>query len=322
MPHPSRFAQKLAGGLSAAALTGLLVGAAARQTPPKTAPGTKPPIPSPSDPRPRQPAPPPPAAKTGPPPAANTNTPALPNILPPKPPEDYVYLDLHNLKSNEKTGISTGTDFKYTEKDTVITGDKARYDRRNEILDTESNLVLDDPKHHATGDKAHIERNKHLAIITGNVIIVLKPETAPPDPNAAPNPDKDRQNAQDEKKRGGTITCDRVEDFYQRKFSVLNGHLVFKQRFVNDKGETVERTMTADHAEYDGKKDLLHLFGPVDFQDSEGQEMHTKEDVIVGTKEGEETTEYKGPVIIKTKAIKDDNGDNNGKPPANPGKPK
>src|SRR5205823_1665672 len=120
MSHPARFSLKLAGVLSAAALVGILVGAAARQTPPKTAPGAKQPVPSPSDLRQRQPAP-PPAAKSNTPPGTKTNTSPPPTATAPqKPDEDYVYLHLKVLRSDEKTGISTGTNFKYTEKDTVI----------------------------------------------------------------------------------------------------------------------------------------------------------------------------------------------------------
>jgi hypothetical protein len=51
----------------------------------------------------------------------------------------------------------------------------------------------------------------------------------------------------------------------------------------------VERVLTAEHAEYNGKSEVMLLFGPVDGHDGNGQEIHSPNLVKVGTKEGEET---------------------------------
>src|SRR5437879_1153272 len=105
----------------------------------------------------------------------------------------------------------TGTGVTYRRDETVITGNKAQHNDETKILDAEGNLVLDDPKHHVTGDKAHVEQNKSLAIITGNVVIVLKPEEEAANNGAPPatGSENDRQKVGSEKKHGGTITCDR-----------------------------------------------------------------------------------------------------------------
>jgi hypothetical protein len=322
MPNPSPFSLKLAGVLSSAALVGLLAVAAARQTPPKTSPGSKSPVPSPSDQRQRQPTP-PPTAKSDPPPAAKSNPSPLPAATSTQNANqkyDDLYLDKPEL--DETTGLWTGTHFTYRRDDTVITGDKARHNNKTRILDAEGNLTLDDPKHHVTGDKAHVERDKSLAVITGNIVIVLKPEKEEANAGAPTSADtgNDSQKVQSEKKHGGTVTCDRVDDDYKRKYSILNGHLVFKQHILRKNGETLDRTLTAEHAEYDGKQDKMVLFKPVDGTDSDGQKLHTDDDVIIGTKEGAETIQFKGKVFVQFVQPKEDDADKDNKPPAKPEK--
>jgi hypothetical protein len=79
-----------------------------------------------------------------------------------------------------------------------------------------------------------------------------------------------------------------VEDYYKRKFVILRGHLVFRQKFTKDSGKVVERTLTAEHAEYDIKTDRMVLFAPVDGHDTDGQTFHSEFDMTVGTKKGAE----------------------------------
>jgi lipopolysaccharide export system protein LptA len=223
--------------------------------------------------------------------------------------------------------FAKGDDFIYTRGDAVTTGDHGHFkqiDKKTHegILDANGNLVYDDPQHHATCDKAHIDMTTKLAIFTENVVLVLKPDKAanapappPPPPSGAASaaatdtpPDKD---VQGQKRHGVTVTCDRMEDQYKKKFIKLYGHLVFKQKFVDTDGKTVERTMTAEHAEYNGKSEIMVLFGPVDGHDSKGQEFHTTTDVTVGTKEGDENIEGIGPakIIFLPQDDSEDNSD-------------
>lgn len=97
-----------------------------------------------------------------------------------------------------------------------------------------------------------------------------------------------------QKRRGATVTCDRMEDQYRKKFIKLTGHLICRQQRVGKDGKTEEQVLTAEHAEYNGKSEVLVLFGPVDGHDFKGQEFHSPNDVTVGTTEGKETLEGRG----------------------------
>lgn len=130
-----------------------------------------------------------------------------------------------------------------------------------------------------------------MATIAGGVVITLKP--TPPAPGAADDSDTAKQ-----RKYPVIITCDRAVDAYKKEFIVLTGHLVFKQTILKDNGKMVERTLTAEHAEYDGKANKLHLFTPVNSYDSEGRTFDFTADVFVGTKEREETLSTPGRTTI------------------------
>lgn len=208
------------------------------------------------------------------------------------------YMDILRPRVDEKTGITTGNDFTYRRDDMTMTGSRVRWDKNKRLLDAEGNLVLDDDKHHMTGDKAHVDDRKSvkLAIFTGNVVIVIKPkaDTKAANRESAPaNGDVAK-----EKDRGAIITCDKVEDYYKKEFAILTGRLNFTQKLTKADGHVVERTGTASHAEYDGKAHKLHLFPPVDGKDSDGQVFHAEHDVILGTKEGEETMQSDGPIHV------------------------
>lgn len=225
------------------------------------------------------------------------------------------YFDLtikDDLLQNEKTGEYSGRNFTFKQDDLTVTGTTARYNDKTKVLLAEGNLVMEDPKYRITAQKANVDNSKKkLAILTGSVVIVLKPsdnkppdngkaapvgvapivvpgQTAPP-ADTPPDGEKKRENVGDNRKRGGTITCDRVEAFYKRKFNILRGNLIFKQRIQQSDGKMVERTLTAEHAEYDEKADKLTLFAPVQGQDTNSQTVRFQGNVIVGTKEGEET---------------------------------
>lgn len=213
--------------------------------------------------------------------------------------------------------VGTARRFIYRMKDTTLTGDAVRYDRKKQLLDAEGSLVLNDGEHHMTGRKAHVDyaRSKRLAVITGDVVIQIKAKSdaagaangsggastsnkPPVKPAAAPTnaASDDTGNIAKERGRGGTLTCDRVDYYYapERKFAIATGNVVFKQRITQKDGHVVERTFKVEHAEYDGKNERLVAFPPVDVTDSDREEMHFQDKVIIGTKEGAETLETKG----------------------------
>jgi lipopolysaccharide export system protein LptA len=84
-----------------------------------------------------------------------------------------------------------------------------------------------------------------------------------------------------------------MEDQYRKKYIKLFGHLVFKQQRKGPDGKMQERILTAEHAEYNGKSEILELYGQVDGRDFNGSELHAPDGMTVNTKEGEETIEGK-----------------------------
>jgi hypothetical protein len=225
-----------------------------------------------------------------------------------------------------------------------VTGPHAIYDDNKKILNAAGDLALDDDKHHVTAAKADVYYgSKKLAILTGNVVIDLKPDKKPDaaQPNApqqpAPPPadnsaDAPSHDMKSERGQGGRITCDHVDDYYKKKFVVLQGHLVFTQQ-IKKKDHVVTRTMTAEHGEYDGKAEKLHLFGPVQGSDTDGESFKSEKDAYIGTREGEETVTIKGH--FETNLLHQNGNDNeddngaadaksalNGTPPPSPDKDK
>lgn len=236
---------------------------------------------------------------------------------PPKEAKEPKYgdIEMYNIKHEDKTGILVGTNFRYTEEDTVITGDNARYNRDTKFLQATGNLVLDTKKYHITGGKADIDNSKKkLAIITENVIILMKPSEKKESPTP-PKPDAEKDSSlSEEKGKGVMITCDRVESQYKKKFIKMFGNLVFKQKVKKKSGMEIERILFAEHAEYDDKAEELHLFKPVHGEDTDGQKIKFEADVFVGTKEGEETLRSAGKTTISVLQEPEDEEEDKKKP--------
>lgn len=213
---------------------------------------------------------------------------------------------LGGFRGSGRTHVVTGGRFEYREKDAVITGDIARWDDSKKILDASGHLVFDDPSHHATGDRAHVEDQKGLSDIRENVILILKPQgsvgsggealgTGGGAAGAGSGHDAD---ADSMKRHGVKVTCDHVEDEYRRKYVKLFGHLTFFQSFVDDEGKSVERTVTAQHAEYDGKAETMTFYPPVEGHDNRGQTFKSAKEVMrVGTKSGDEWIDGKDAIM-------------------------
>ncbi|MCS6777371.1 MAG: hypothetical protein RMJ43_11890 [Chloroherpetonaceae bacterium] len=213
-------------------------------------------------------------------------------------------LVMDNPVYDEKTRTVSGTSFVYTEGDLKVTGSRARYNNASQILIAEGNLVMEDPKYRITGDRAEVNhaKDQKIAVITGNVQIVIKPKEQPADAGNAGNADLGEA-----RRAGGVIRCDRVETRYKREFSRLSGNLVFQQTILRN-GRKIERTLTAQRAEYDGKAEKLTLFPPVKGHDTDGQRMEFDDVVYVGTKEGAETLESRrGKFLFLIEEEEDEN---------------
>ena len=122
-----------------------------------------------------------------------------------------VHLVLDNPSYVEKTDTTTGDNFIYTSADEtlVVTGKHAVYQRKTKFLTATTNIVIDDPKTHITGDKAEVDDTaaKRLAIITGintPVVITVKPKSEPA--NGTPPPVDKETNVKQERKRGVVVT--------------------------------------------------------------------------------------------------------------------
>ena len=204
--------------------------------------------------------------------------------------------------SNYKTGITTARNITYTDSDLIVLADYGKdFDKTKEMV-AEGHLSLDDAKQHVTADKIHVydEASKKLAVITGNVIIKLKPSNPKPvDPKlpvtiAPVIPPKGNipakvEPAKSGEKRNITIFCDIAEYSYKKRFLVLKGHLKFVQIITNEDGTQVTRTFLSEHAEYDMEAEQMILFPPSTYSDSEGKESEFSGKLKVTTTEGEES---------------------------------
>ncbi|HZT40803.1 MAG TPA: hypothetical protein VFA07_01370 [Chthonomonadaceae bacterium] len=209
--------------------------------------------------------------------------------------------------------------FYFPDEKRTVTGDTGSYNDQTKIIDAEGHIVIDDPKHRITGDKAHVENGKQkLAIISSNVVAVIKPDQQPAGSSASPGEKEDVGSA---RQHGATITCDRLEDYFRKNYIVMHGHFVGKQNFRDKDGKEIERTLTAEHAEYDGKKEILLLYPPVDEHDNEGRQIHFDSLVTVGTHTGAETLEANGPFHMVTPYdnSSEEEGPEPGPPPAKEG---
>src|SRR5204863_6058405 len=126
-------------------------------------------VPSPSQVRPlsQAPAARPPAV----PPAVGQTAPTNSGTKPDDMPHKQALLTGKHGTYDGKAQVTNARDFVYTEDDMTVTGVKARYSDKTRVLEAEGNLVLDDPKHHTTGEKARYDNRADvkLAVITGKV---------------------------------------------------------------------------------------------------------------------------------------------------------
>lgn len=254
---------------------------------------------------------------------------------------EWAHISAERWTHDDVTSVGSGRNFRYVEGETTVTGDAFRYNSKQKQLDAEGHLVLDDLKHHVTGDKATVDNSrKKLAIITGHVVLVLKPESeaqgSPPPgavkgavglapievPGKTPPPTEEKEDAGAIRRHGVTATCDRLEDYYRRKFAILRGNVVFTQKYTDKDGKQIERTATAEHAEYNGKTEVLVLFAPVEMHDNQGQEFHFDQNLTIHTKKGEEQISSQGKLQGKIHVDEEDEGgEEEGEAPSAPATP-
>ncbi len=140
-------------------------------------------------------------------------------------------------------------------------------EEKTEELDVETTV---------TGDKVMVDMNVKVAVIEGHVTVVRMPqpkESAPAAgaPGAEPEQEKEREDAKAIKRKKATLTCDKLEYYYDEKRALGTGSVTVKQG---------ERTAKADQVEFKEKEDLLTVTDNVVVTDEKGQRLECDKAVI------------------------------------------
>ena len=208
----------------------------------------------------------------------------------------------------------------------------------NQIATATGNMSVTDKQADITGEKCvtHFAKSKRLAVVTGNVVIQVKPKKDKDAPAAPapvslnngkatlqePSPSPGDEGASSARKNPATITCDKLEYQYakDKKHALLTGNFKVVQKLADK-----TRTLTAEHAEWLGLEEKLILYPPVHAEDTKGMIADSMDIVTVLTKEGVEGISMKkGTAVV---VVPDDDDDPPTKPtpantpPANPTSP-
>jgi hypothetical protein len=206
-----------------------------------------------------------------------------------KPNEKTASVDFDDWTEDQHTGITKGYQCVYKEDDATIKGDHAIWNENKRTLDADGHLVFDDSTHHAIADRAHVNDITQTADFEGNITLLLKSSAPATTTGTDAGKSEDRDSL---KSHGATVTCDKLRDQYaeNKKLVTMYGHLVFKQSYKGPDGEPVERILTAEHGEYNGKTETMILYPPIAGHNNKGETFNQDKDIMtIGTKEGQET---------------------------------
>jgi lipopolysaccharide export system protein LptA len=194
-------------------------------------------------------------------------------------------------RARSQNDILKVSDLQVLDGDTEMNAKSAELDNEQQHVVATGNLLLKDPRAELTGDKLEAWLDEKRALLTGSVRLLVKPKengeqkpsvekrtetgTQPPD-------EEEKFTLENVKKYPIVITCDRIEYFYRKKAASLTGSLKATQTLRNGK----TRTLTAEKAEYDQKKEILTLIGNVTIEFEKGKLLTPK--VVVSVKEGDE----------------------------------
>lgn len=194
-------------------------------------------------------------------------------------------------RARSQNDILKVSDLQVLDGDTEMNAKSAELDNEQQHVVATGNLLLKDPRAELTGDKLEAWLDEKRALLTGSVRLLVKPkENGDQKPSAAkrletgtqPPDEEEKFTLENVKKYPIVITCDRIEYFYRKKAASLTGSLKATQTLRNGK----VRTLTADRAEYDQKKEILTLIGNVRIEFEKGKLLTPK--VVVSVKEGDE----------------------------------
>ena len=170
------------------------------------------------------------------------------------------------------------------------------------LLDKNQNLVsaqaagpvhIVNPQNDLQGQHGTIDFTRHLAKLTGRIVLVVKPG---PGEASAPEGSPRRQF-----KDPATLTCSEMTYDYRRKIGRVPGPLKVVQ-VVQTKDGPETRTLTAEGGLYDGKAQTIQLVGTIAGQYSDGSHIlgdtrTVGKPVVIGIKEGAEYV--KAPFVTK-----------------------
>lgn len=204
------------------------------------------------------------------------------------------HITFDELVHNDATGEGEATRVVATsDEDTVIKADLFTWNDKKRTARATGNLHMSDDQADGTAEQADIEyaRSKKLIVLTGKVVLTLKPRkpASKDQPSAENAANGAADKASDEpglRDYPIEVTCDRVEYSYARakRHAVLTGNLRAVQKLKDH-----TRTLTADRAEWFGAEEKAILYGPVRVEDTKGRKGETPEDVIIHTREGQES---------------------------------
>jgi len=150
-------------------------------------------------------------------------------------------------------------------------------DTQGRALNAKSDTAvhLYDAQNDLTGAQGFVDFTRHLATITGNIVLVVKP--APNTPTSS---------VRSQFKDAATLTCGLMTYDYRQKIGRVPGTLTIHQK---------DRVLTADAGQYDTRAQTVTLTGNVHGHNGDG-EIHAPL-AKMGLKEGSEYIFLPGPSI-------------------------
>ena len=183
-----------------------------------------------------------------------------------------------------------------TSDDTRLTTDKILFNEKTQIGNAPGKLTLADTYNTLTGNTGVAYYRTRDAKVRGNVVIVARPK------------DEDKNAPEGTARRQFdspvTITCEKLDYNWRTRIAVASEKLTVKQK---------DRTVTADRATYDGKRETVTLIGNVFYTRPNGEKGQGGKATIFYTKGKEH---FKLEENIKGDFAIDDDGTDDTAPPA------
>ncbi len=212
-----------------------------------------------------------------------------------------------------------GSGVQFSQDDAVLKTNAAvaLFDKDNNVISAKAQgpVHIYDPQDDLVGQHGSVDFTKHLATLTDNIVLVVKPGKR----EAAAGDASLRKQFKDP----ATLTCQKMTYDYRFKVGRIPGPLTVTQTVQTKDGSPQTRILTADAGLYNGKAETVQLVGDVKvtFSDGsivEGDTRPKGKPVLINIKEGAEAItvpfDTKGHFTVKpqAKSSKDDASDDDG----------